>query len=360
MDVSQIPDEATGILKDLYQRVGTNDDGSLDEIRAIIAAKAAVLSRYQQVFASENLSGLTEDEFRGFLYFRNNHHWIALQRMGPAICSDMDRLRNALRILLKEDRPIRDRLNDLMPSGASYVPRLGKAVLTPILLIVYPDRYGVWNQVSEAALKVLHVWPQFEPSTSFGDRYELVNGTLVQLAAAVGVDLWILDALLWRAADLVDASLHDDVGNVAVLPLPADESRARFGLERHLHEFLRDNWAHTELGSEWKLYEEDGDPEAGYEYPCDVGRIDLLAKHRTEPRWLIVELKRSQSSDQTVGQVLRYMGWIKQHLAAEAETVEGLIISHDADDPIRYALVIAANVRLKLYEVEFRLRDVPR
>ena len=36
--------------------------------------------------------------------------------------------------------------------------------------------------------------------------------------------------------------------------LEAEDASPRFGLERHLQEFLRDNWDHTELGSDWKLY----------------------------------------------------------------------------------------------------------
>jgi hypothetical protein len=36
--------------------------------------------------------------------------------------------------------------------------------------------------------------------------------------------------------------------------------------------------------------------------------------------------------------------------------VEGLVIAHEADESIRYALSALPSVRLQLYEVEFRLR----
>jgi len=135
------------------------------------------------------------------------------------------------------------------------------------------------------------------------------------------------------------------------------ECEQRFGLERHLHEFLRDNWNHVELGRDWVLYQEPGDEEAGYEYPCDVGRIDLLAKHRNEPRWLVVELKRNQTSDQTVGQLLRYIGWVKRHLAKDGEQVHGMIICREADNALRYALSTLQNVELRRYRVEFHLSE---
>jgi len=175
------------------------------------------------------------------------------------------------------------------------------------------------------------------------------------------VDLWTLDALWWRIV-VPDGALPEAVAGATAVDAEVDEAvpsvaAQRFGLERHLQEFLRDNWEKTPLGKEWKLYEEDGDPEAGYEYPCGIGRIDLLAKHRTAQRWLVVELKRSQSSDQTVGQVLRYMGWVAQHLAAPGDSVEGLVIAHEADEGIAYALAAVPSVRLQLYEVEFRLKE---
>lgn len=132
----------------------------------------------------------------------------------------------------------------------------------------------------------------------------------------------------------------------------------KFGLERHLHEFMRDNWTYIDLSEEWILYEEDGDPEAGYEYPTDIGRIDLLAKHKNEQRWLVIELKRNKSTDKTVGQLLRYMGWVRKELASQDDGVEGLVISKDVDNSMHYALEMTPNMRLQLYEVNFRLKSV--
>ena len=131
----------------------------------------------------------------------------------------------------------------------------------------------------------------------------------------------------------------------------------RFGLERHLHQFLRDDWGHLELGKEWALYSEPGDDEAGYEYPCDVGRIDILAKHRREGRWLVIDLKREQSTDQTIGQLLRYIGWVRRHLASDDELVQGMIICRETDTALQYALHAVQNVEVCLYEVESSLAD---
>lgn len=320
------------------------------------SARDEVLSRFQKVFSLGNLDKLKDKEFRDFLSSKNNKHWSGLQRLG-SMCDDMERLKNALRILLDESRPVQDRLNDLVPGKSAYVPKLSRAVLTPILLICHPTKYGAWNRISENAMKSLKIWPDFERGLSFGERYERINGVMSVVANAIEVDFWILDALWWgvekpKGNVFVDDEVEDEDEHSADAPLP----EGRFGLERHLHQFLRDNWQQISLGQEWEIYEEDGEPEAGYEYPCGIGRIDILAKHRTEKRWLVIELKRDQSSDQTVGQVSRYIGWVKKNLAEPGEKVEGLVISRQADDRIRYAIAAIPDVRLNLYEVEFRLK----
>ncbi|MDR9785968.1 MAG: endonuclease NucS [Peptococcaceae bacterium MAG4] len=94
------------------------------------------------------------------------------------------------------------------------------------------------------------------------------------------------------------------------------------------------------MGREWEIYREPGDEEAGFEYPTDAGRIDILARHRSYPEWLVIELKKSQSTDRVIGQILRYMGWVKRHLASPEEKVRGLIISPDVDKNLQYALAV--------------------
>ena len=76
-----------------------------------------------------------------------------------------------------------------------------------------------------------------------------------------------------------------------------------------------------------------------------------------EPKWLVIELKRDQPSDKTIGQVLRYMGWVEEHLAGPGETVEGLVIAREQDERLRYALRHTRDVRLKLYQVKFEVGD---
>ena len=331
-----------------------------------------MLARFQPIFSPAHLPELTEIEFRSFLPLSSNKHWSGLQRLGPRMCADMDTLRSSLLVLLDENRPIEDRYDYAL----SQVVGLGRAVATAILLIMYPDKYGVWNTTSEAALKILDLWPRFERGESEGKRYVKINNILNRLSRELGVDLWMLDALWYYL--LVDTDslpptvIEDEESPVSIsiegtaaerIVDPESESQL-FGLERHLHEFLRDNWDRTELGRSWALYREPGNDQAGYEYTCRVGpnklgRIDLLAHHRHEPKWLIVELKRNQTGDETLGQVMRYMGWIKRHLAEPNEEIRGLIIAHETDDTLVYAVSMVPTVDLYRYKVRFQLEAVP-
>lgn len=324
-------------------------------LNPLLDVKAEVLERFQPIFAPDHLPQLTEQEFRSFLLFENNHHWSGLQRHWPMMCADMNQLRNALGVLLDEAQSVEQRLDQ----AVAMIHGLGKAVATAILLVMHPDKYAVWNSTSEEALKKMDLWPGFERRDGLGRRYLEINELLVSLAHDLEIDLWTLDGLLW--AYLVPGEAlpeGTDAEELEVSGRGTQPDPHRFELERHLHEFLRDNWNRTDLGREWKLYGEPGDDEAGYEYPCGVGRIDLLARHRKEARWLVVELKREQTSDATVGQVLRYMGWVKKHMAVEGERVNGLIIAREADDALRYAASMMTDVDLQLYEVSFRLRPV--
>lgn len=324
-----------------------------ESYQKFVEPKERIFARYQPVFHLDHISNITAEEFRSFLVFENNRHWTGLHRQGPKICRDMPHLRKALTLLLDQNHKISHRLNKVI----EMVPGMGKAIATAILVITYPDQYGVWNRISEAGLQKLEIWPEFERGESFGNRYEKVNGVLVQLKETLEIDLWTLDALWWLVDERESLELETSETYLA-----GEESisnnQARFGLEKYLHEFLRDNWDCISLNEDWELYQTPEEPEAYFKFKCEkVGEIDLLAKHRSEPRWLVIELKRSQTSDGTVGQVLRYMGWVRHHLAEDGEKVEGLIICREPDSKLKYALSTVPDVSLKLYEVNFELKE---
>lgn len=136
---------------------------------------------------------------------------------------------------------------------------------------------------------------------------------------------------------------------------PAVEDASAFALEKHLEDFLVANWASTELGKDYRLFEDDGQP-GGQQYPTDTGPIDILAISHDRSELLVVELKRGRASDAVVGQIQRYMGYVSQVIAEPSQQVHGAIIAFEDDLRIRRALSVAPNIDFYRYEVHFHLK----
>jgi len=131
------------------------------------------------------------------------------------------------------------------------------------------------------------------------------------------------------------------------------EDPSAFALEEHLEDFLVKNWAQTELGKEYEIYEEDG--EKARQYQTDTGPLDILAISKDKKRLLVVELKKGRASDAVVGQTLRYMSFVQEMLAEKDQTVQGIIIAREEDPRIRRALAMVPNIRFCRYQVTFKL-----
>lgn len=132
------------------------------------------------------------------------------------------------------------------------------------------------------------------------------------------------------------------------------ESPTAFALEKHLEEFLVHNWSSTELGKKYDIYVVDGDL-VGQQFPSDTGPIDILAISKDSKELLVVELKRGRASDVVVGQIQRYMGYIKDELAESYQEVRGVIIAHEDDLRIRRALSVATGISFMTYQISFTL-----
>jgi restriction system protein len=132
------------------------------------------------------------------------------------------------------------------------------------------------------------------------------------------------------------------------------EDPSVFALEKHLEDFLVQNWKQTELSQNYDIYEEDGEL-AGQQYPTDTGPIDILAISKDKKTLLVVELKKGRVSDNVVGQIQRYMGYVLEELAEENQKVKGVIIGLDDDLRIKRALSVANNIDFYRYQVSFKL-----
>jgi restriction system protein len=132
------------------------------------------------------------------------------------------------------------------------------------------------------------------------------------------------------------------------------EDPSVFALEKHLEEFLVQNWKSTDLGKHYDIYEEDGEL-VGQQYPSDTGPIDILAISKDKKQLLVVELKKGRVSDVVVGQIQRYMGYVKDELAEDHQSVRGVIIAFEDDIKIHRALSVAPNIDFYTYKIQFTL-----
>ena len=135
---------------------------------------------------------------------------------------------------------------------------------------------------------------------------------------------------------------------------PDIEDPVAFAMEKHLEAFLVANWHQTLLSQDFSIYEEDGEP-MGQQYSTDAGTIDILAVSKDRKRLLVVELKRGRASDVVVGQVLRYMGYVKEQIAEADQTVEGAIIALEDDPKMRWALAAVPGISFYRYQISFKL-----
>jgi len=126
------------------------------------------------------------------------------------------------------------------------------------------------------------------------------------------------------------------------------ETEETLDYEKQLQELLWKEWDKTRYAKEWKLVI-NGNSTHGQYHAGTFGTIDLLAKHKKKDAWLVIELKRQKSSDTAVGQILRYMGWVKENLADSCSHVEGLIISAAVDENLKMALKCISNVSVTIY-----------
>lgn len=314
-----------------------------------------VIDKYGYMFHPHNLDVLTKDDFKSFLLYKNNKHWVGIHRHGDMITQDMNKLRNALKILLDESKPLKERLDILIPKNKpSYIKWFGRAIMTPILMVVYPTKYGVYNTCSVEGLEKVELEPKFSRGASFSEKYIKINEVLNNLAAENNMTLFELDDVWWKITEERKPTSTDEEQET-------EELSTGFGLEPHLRRFLVDNWESTPLGKNYEILTEDGEI-IGEEYHTkEASNIDILAKDKKSNEWVVIELKKGQSSDTVVGQILRYIGWIEKNKVKKDEGVKGIIIVKEIDGKLEYALSALknkVNISCFVYNVQFSLEEV--
>lgn len=131
---------------------------------------------------------------------------------------------------------------------------------------------------------------------------------------------------------------------------------SEFLLERDLQSFLA---AHLDV-IEPGLVMFDDEGMRGLEYEAGGGRrIDILAMDK-DNNFVVLELKVSRGYDRVIGQLLRYMNWVRRELAESGQRVRGIIICRTMSEDLRLACASIPDVELFEYKLSVTVSKVKR
>ena len=196
-------------------------------------------------------------------------------------------------------------------------------------VIVYDDegrKYITKMHSSAARIDGLTDWYKNHSTAEIGDSIEIT----------INPDKSIKLSLKKEPKIYTEEESEEESSAVEIVP----------SMEQLLEDFLEKNLNHLEKGL--KLYhDDDGIP--GRQYSTDIGIIDLLCIDK-DNNFVILEIKKGKGSDKVVGQITRYMGWIKENLANN-KVVRGIVIVHEIDKKLDYSASVLRNVEIRYYKI---------
>jgi hypothetical protein len=216
----------------------------------------------------------------------------------------------------------------------------------------YPDRPWKPNAISAhlIGLSVNHTSSIHHPHLRrHGFLFSLGNGRYRRWNPAQDGRWDVIDGRI----QLVDASSEPEVaGDEAAAEATAVDTS--LSLERDMERSLLRNLA--QLAPRLRLYDANG--VSGNQLDTGtVGRLDILAVDDNDDL-VVIELKAGRPDDRVCGQILRYIGWVRENLANQ-RNVRGIVVANDFSEALRFAAKAMPNVALKRYEVRFEFTDVP-
>lgn len=131
------------------------------------------------------------------------------------------------------------------------------------------------------------------------------------------------------------------------------ECSTEFAYEADLRNYLAKNLSIIEPGL--KLYQDEGI--TGVEFDVGGRRIDILAID-AKGDFVVIELKVSRGYDRVVGQLMRYMAWIRKNQAEPGQQVRGVIVAREISEDLLLACSLLAGVHLFEYELSLKLKAV--
>jgi hypothetical protein len=144
--------------------------------------------------------------------------------------------------------------------------------------------------------------------------------------------------------------------NGSVIDYETDESKIDALEVQHYQTLIHRNFKKL-FGEKLKYYDLERQNEKNGQFDTqEVGIMDFLAIDEKKDL-VVIELKRD-STDTTLGQILRYMGWVNKNLCGKNQKVKGIIIAESKDNRLEYALSVAENVIFRKMNLSVRIEEL--
>lgn len=238
-----------------------------------------------------------------------------------------------------------------------------------------PVRLLMHDLIADIGLQQGQVLTRERVMTWFAEKYPLVKNSTISAhlirmstnapsrmhySAKAGEDdlLFQLDGSRFRLFDPASdpAPIYEKPNVLSQLDTELEVESSipsEFAYEADLRDFLAKNLSLVEAGLH--LYQDEGI--TGVEFPAGGRFIDILAVD-AEANLVVIELKVSRGYDRVVGQLLRYMSWIRKHQADEGQGVRGIIVARELSEDLLLACTGVPGVELYEYELRVQLRRI--
>jgi Endonuclease NucS len=131
-------------------------------------------------------------------------------------------------------------------------------------------------------------------------------------------------------------------GQPAILPIVIEEQKFEALEVQHYQTLLHRNM--QRLFPKLKYFDEEQQLQKNGQYDTQVvGIMDMLTIDE-KGDFVIIEIKR-KAKDLSIGQILRYMGWTKEELCKNGQSVRGLIVAESKDVNLEFALRVVPDVK---------------
>ena len=159
-----------------------------------------------------------------------------------------------------------------------------------------------------------------------------------------------------RNYKISDKDFEELLNDINKIEYSLPEGMQKFHLEADLENFLVATWDNIKEFDNLQIYKSEKG-RIGKQYPTETGPIDILCVDKTNNDFVVFELKKDKPTDRVVGQIKRYMGYVKEKLAKDGQNVRGIIIAFEKDDKLKYALKTITDVKLMTYSIKIQLKQ---